>query len=225
MKKIRTQIKEIKEGFLNAKIKEKYPAYVCANAIFIFCVFIIIYTISAIVCNYFMIIGLAMIAISIILVLVFLFSQKAFCITLPISMRIFNYFFARYGKVITRNDWKRIRKNNKKAYKLIWDKNSIGKCYGITYILATWIKDAKIMYCSIECKNGRTAHAVLLKNNCIYDTNIRQHYDYDEYIEMLKVEVYQIFEKEVYSKRSFFDDIRDDFKKWCAERNVYCDPQ
>ena len=93
-------------------------------------------------------------------------------------------------------------------------------------VLALFLEDAKIMFCSVAGKeHPQTAHAVIVKNNCIYDTNKRRHYDFDEYIEMHKAEVYQIFEKEVYSKKSFFDDIREDFKNWCAERNVYCDPQ
>ena len=127
---------------------------------------------------------------------------------------------------VSKNDWKRIKKKNKNAYKFIWDKENIGHCYAIAWVLALFIEDAKVMYCSIACKeNGQTAHAVVVKNNCIYDTNKRMHYDFDEYIELNKVEVYKIFEKEVYCKISFFDDVREDFKNWCAERNVYCNPQ
>ena len=28
-----------------------------------------------------------------------------------------------------------------------------------------------------------------------------------------------------FTPETFFDDIREDFVKWCAENNVYCDPQ
>lgn len=225
MKKIRKQFKELKEGFLTAKIERQVPAYMLANTIFILFVFHIIYTISAIIYNFFQVVGICMLIISIILVFVFMFWNRAFYKTMPISAKIFDYFFARYGLVVRKNDWKRLKKENKGAYKYIWAKKNIGHCYAVACVLASWIEDAKVMYCSIAYKDGQTAHAVVVKNNCIYDTNIRRHFDFDEYIKMNKAEVYQIFEKEVYCKKSFFDDVRQGFMNWCAERNVYCDPQ
>lgn len=226
MKKIRKDLKEMKEGFLSAKLKEQFPAYMFANFIFITIVFTILYSISAIVYSISENVGIGMIAISIIFLFVFEFWDRAFSKTIPISAKIFEHFFARYGRVVTKDDWKRIKKQNKEAYKFIWDKKHIGHCYFVSRVLATWIEDAKVMYCSIATKNdGQTAHAVIVKNNCVYDTNNRKHYDYDEYIERFKVEVYKIFGKEAYYKESFFDDVRQGFVDWCAERNVYCDPQ
>lgn len=226
MKEILTQFKEIKEDFLTAKAEKRFPAYMLANAIFILLVFTIIYIISSIIWSFFHVVGICMIAISFILLFVFFLWDRAFFTTMRISARIFEHFFARYGRVVSKNDWKRIKKKNKNAYKFIWDKENIGHCYAVAWVLALFIEDAKVMYCSIACKeNGQTAHAVVVKNNCIYDTNKRMHYDFDEYIELNKVEVYKIFEKEVYCKISFFDDVRENFKNWCAERNVYCNPQ
>lgn len=226
MKKIRKRFKKMKEAFLTAKKEEQFPAYMLANASFISFVFIIIYTISVIICNFFYVVGICMITISIILLFVFMFWDRAFCKTIRISARIFEYFFARYGRVVSKDDWKRLKKKSKGTYKFIWDKKNIGHCYFVAWVLALWLEDAKIMYCSVASKEyGQQAHAVVVKNNCIYDTNLRAHYDFDEYIKMYKAEVYQIFEKEVYCKKSFFDDVRQDFKNWCAERSVYCNPE
>lgn len=227
MKKIRTQIKEIKEGFLTAKLKQQCPAYALANVIFVFSIFIVIYTISAIICNFFPVVGICMIAISVILLFVFLAWDRVISRTIPISAKIFDHFFARYGRVVSKDDWKWIKRVNKKVYKFILDKKNIGHCYAVSWMLAIFVEDAKIMYCSIACKEDvkTTGHSVVVKNNCIYDTNMRKHFDFDEYIEINKVEVYKIFEEEEYCKKSFFDDIREDFKSWCAERNVYCSPQ
>lgn len=226
MKKFRQRILEMKEGILSGKFEESYQIYMCVNIAFIYAVFSVIYTISAIVCKIFQPIGICMIAISVILLFVFIFWDRAFAKTITISARIFTYIFGRYGRVVNKDDWKRIKKKNKYAYKFIWDKKNIGHCYAVAWILALWLEDAKIMYCSIASKeDGKTAHAVVVKNNCIYDTNKRMHFDYDEYIEINKVEVYQIFEEEVYCKKSFFDDVRQGFVDWCTERNVYCNPQ
>lgn len=226
MNKLRRYFKKMKEGFLTAKANEQFPAYFCANTIFIYCVFIIIYTISAIICIFFEALGNFMIVLSIIFLFVFTLWDRAFSKTIQISARIFDYFFARYGRVVSKDDWKQIKKKNKKSYKFILSKKYFGNCYYVSWILALHIEDAKIMYCSVAAKEGgQTAHAVVVKNNCVYDTNKKKHFDYDEYIKMSKAEVYKIFDKDVYAKKSFFDDIRQDFVDWCAERNVYCDPQ
>lgn len=226
MKKFRQRILEMKEGFISAKIDAAFPAYMFANAIFILGIYSIIYIMSVVVFNVFNpVIGICMIAISTVLVFVFMFWDRAFSKTIRFSARIITHFFGRYGLVVSKDDWKRIKKKNKHAYRFICSKKNIGHCYAVAWTLALWIKDAKVMYCSIAGKDGQTAHAVVVKNNCVYDTNERRHYDFDEYMKFHKAEVYQIFEEEVYCTKSFFDNVRQDFVNWCAERNVYCDPQ
>ena len=226
MKKIRQYFNDMKEAYLTANINEQLPVYMLANFIFICSVFMIIHIISCIVYNYFEFVGICMIICSSILFFVYILWDRAFSTTIRFSAKILDHFFARYGPVVSKYDWKRIKRNNKIAYKFIWDKENIEHCYAVTWVLASWLDDAKIMYCSIKGKEcDRTAHAVILKNNSIYDTNLRRHCNYDEYIKVNKAEIYKIFEKEIYSKESFFDDIRQDFVKWCKERNVYCNPQ
>lgn len=81
------------------------------------------------------------------------------------------------------------------------------------------------MYCTIQIDNRPSGHAVVLKDNFIYDTNDRKHYDYDEYIKEKEALIYKTFSRDEYGKDSFFDDIRQGFVKWCEENNAYCDPQ
>lgn len=132
----------------------------------------------------------------------------------------------RYGKVVTRKDWVYIKKNNLEFYRKILSSDSIGYCYYYSRELALLLKDAKIMYCSIEVEDGeKTGHAVILKNDCVYSTNTREHYCLNVYKKMRGFEIFKIFSEEEYRKEDFFDNIREDFVKWCAERNVYCDPQ
>ena len=138
MKKLRTRFNEIKEGFLTGKAHESVKAYLLANDIFIWCVFTIIYAISAVIYIFYETAGICMIAISIILLFVFLFWKRAFAKVIPISARILDYFFGRYGQVVTKSDWKHIKKTNKHAYKFIWDKMNIGQCYMVAWVLAMW---------------------------------------------------------------------------------------
>lgn len=81
------------------------------------------------------------------------------------------------------------------------------------------------MYCAQTIKDGWSAHAVIVKDNCVYDTNLRRHFDYNEYIELYHIVIYKLFSEEEYRKETFFDDIRSEFVEWCEKNNVYCNPQ
>lgn len=114
---------------------------------------------------------------------------------------------------------------SRKFYRFLVTKKSRGKCYYCSWFIALFLKDAKLMYCSQKCPKGLSGHSVIVKDNCVYDTNGRRHWDYDEYIKFYDVNVYKMFSESEYRKESFFDDIRDGFVEWCAERNVYCNPE
>jgi len=227
MKKIRQRILEIKEGFLDAKSEKSYEAFILAN-------YIVIATITLAICYtsmIFRIFGLncvsyAITVLAFILYIFFLTNSKAFGKVMPFSAKLLLLFFGRYGRVVTKKDWKRIKKECPKGYKEIWSKKAIGHCYYYSWAISLFLKDAELMYCSIKRKdNDHTAHAVIVKNNCVYCTNSRQHFDLEEYKKMKGVNVYKMFSEEEYRTKDFFDNIREDFKSWCAERNVYCDPQ
>lgn len=226
MKKMRTQFKKMKEGFLTGKVEKRIQVYMYANFIFMFAIYMVNYIVWAIIGRCFnQCIGVCLVSICTILLFVSTFCTKIFFKIMKISSKIIEHFFDRYGLVVSKEDWKRIKKENNREYKFIWDKRNIGHCYAVTWILARHIEDAKIMYCSCKGENGQTAHAVIVKNHCIYDTNDRKHFDYDEYIKMFDVEVYQIYEKEQYCSINFFNNIRQGFVDWCAERNVHCNPE
>lgn len=223
MKKITKTFLEFKQDLLSGKSIAVVPL---SNILFITIISLIMLTISFIISvtlNKF--IGNLLMIIVTILHCIFSLWRKTFYSVTPISSRLFFKFFGRYGKVISKSDWKRIKRNNKKAYKFFLDKENIGYCYYVSWALASWLIDVKVMYCSIKTENGKTGHSVIVKDNCVYDTNARWHYDFDEYIDMLDVEVYKIFEKEEYANEDFFDNIRQGFVDWCAERNVFCNPQ
>ena len=152
-------------------------------------------------------------------------NPKVYRLTAKTSFKIVQKLLI-YGRVVTKKDWKNIKKySDKEGYKILRTSKSKGYCYFYSRIIALYLKDAYLMYCSIESEDHFTAHAVVLKDNCVYDTNYRTHCDYDEYIKKEKATIYKIFSADEYRKKTFFDDIREDFKKWCAERDVYCDPE
>lgn len=135
-------------------------------------------------------------------------------------------FFGRYGRVVTKQDWARIKKECPKAYREMCTDKSLGYCYYYTREIALFLEDAQLLYCSIKGNDGKdTAHAVIVKNNCVYCSNARNHFEFEDYQKEFIIDIYKIFSKEEYKDENFFDNIRDDFVKWCAQHNVYCNPQ
>ena len=151
-------------------------------------------------------------------------SEKVVYLNSKIGFEILQYLL-RYGKVVSRQDWKNLRKKHRKLYKALRTKRSYGYCYCFSHALAIYLEDANVMYCTIQVDGKPSGHSVVLKNNCIFDTNAKKHYAYDFFLEYFGAEVYKIFTRDEYAKRSFFDDIRPGFVEWCKERNAYCDPQ
>ena len=153
-----------------------------------------------------------------------MFSQKIFELTAYPSYKILQRLLI-YGKVVSKKDWKNVRKYCKRLYKDLISEKSYGYCYFYSWALAMYLKNAEIMYCAIQIDGRPSGHSVIVKNNCIYDTNDKKHYDYDEYIKDHEAMIYKTFSKNEYKKDTFFDDIRPGFVEWCKENNAYCDPQ
>lgn len=222
---IRKEFLKVRDGFLDAKPDSSLRAFEIANLIFIGLseMFIILFCIIFLGLNY---ISFSVCLVSFIVYLIFVFHPKAFTLTFPIAVNILLRLFGKYGRVITRQDWKNIKKYCLKLYLNAFSKKSKGKCYYFSRALALYLTDAKLLYCSVNTfDNKRTGHSVILKNNCVYDTNAKKHFDYDTYSKVTDLTVYKVFSYEEYSKKTFFDDIRDDFVKWCSDNNTYCLPQ
>lgn len=228
MKKFRQRFLEMKEGFLDAKSETMQDAFVFANKILIGTFYLltcysgmifIAYDLEIVTYIVYLIATLALVA--------FVLSKKLFYKVMPLSIELLLHFFGKYGRVVTKQDWKHIKKEDYKLYKEANSKKeSMGYCYFYSRAIALYLKDAQLMYCSIDGENGEnSAHAVILKNNCVYCTNARTHFELEEYKAYLKVKIYKIFSAKEFMSETFFDDIREDFVKWCAENNVYCDPQ
>ena len=150
----------------------------------------------------------------------------------PIRRKILNKtlfipkYLSRYGNVISLEDWRFIKRSNPQTYTRFWSPSSFGKCYYFSRWLAAYIDNAKLMYCSITLDDGtKTAHSVIFKDNCVFDTNARMHYNYDEYLKDFGAQVFRFYTSDAYLRDSFFDDIREDLLQWCADNNVSCDPQ
>lgn len=225
-KKIRKEITDIKNDFFEATAESECRVWNMFNVLVLFTIAILIWIIGLI----FYIFNLKIVAVIIgllsVIYMIIAGFTKFFKVTGRLSYKLLFKLFGRYGKVVSKKDWKNIKKYwPKEAYKEAISKKSCGYCYFYSWAIALCLKDAQLMYCSQKSKDGQTAHAVIVKDNCVYDTNNRRHYNYDEYIKRYNIIVYRMFSEEEYRKETFFDDIRPGFVEWCAKNNVYCNPQ
>ena len=139
--------------------------------------------------------------------------------------RRFSHIFGRSGKLISKSDWLIIKKLYPSLYNALISKKSFGYCYFYSREIALIIPGLKLMYCTVGKGDKVTGHSVLVKNNMVFDTNCLQHFDLRDYIQSCNLKVFKIYSFKEYSQADFFDKIRPDFTKWCADNNAYCCPQ
>lgn len=228
MKKFRQTFLEMENGLLDLKQETWIQALFFTNCIIIWTIYLVVCFSSML----FMIFDLAVIsyiiiAIAMFILVVLTFNNKLFWKVAPLSAELLVRYYGRYGRVVTKEDWMKIKKKCLRIYRDIWwSKKYYGHCYFYSWCVAMLLKDAELMYCSIDKGNGnRTGHSVIVKNNCVFCTNSRQHFDLEEYKKMRRVIIYKMFSREEYISKTFFDDNREDFKKWCAQHNTYCNPE
>lgn len=102
--------------------------------------------------------------------------------------------------VITYKDWKKLKKASKTNYDYLRSENSIGECYKTTYYIANVLRkqQIKIMWL-VNCDpTHKYGHAALVKNNRIYDTNLRRTYPKAKYLELNQSEIFKEFSIDEY---------------------------
>jgi hypothetical protein len=134
------------------------------------------------------------------------------------------------SRVITRKDWRSVRKKCEEDYKYFRSVNSSGHCYDVTFSIANFIKNKNIkiiwLLCDLE-KEGKFGHAVLEKNGYVYDPNLRRTYKLKKYIKYTRGKIYRVFSFDDYftlasvgmsgDERVFkhFDKEWNEFKEFC----------
>lgn len=225
--KIRKNFAEVKKDFLRGKEYAFWIIYEWLRFILISSVYLLISIIIFLLFSFGIlkeVYALIMCFIQIIAYDLFIFYKPAQKLIQPIAFELIKHI-TKYGYVVTRSDWKRIKKNAPKSYRILNSNKSKGYCYFMSRYIALYLKDVELLYCSMDIFGKRSAHAVIKKGNIIYCTNARMHFDFEEWVKENEVEVYRTFSREEYAKREFFDNINEDLVKWCNERDVYCSPQ
>lgn len=144
------------------------------------------------------------------------------CLMSGCSLKILRKLFGRFGRVISYNDWKKLKLLYPKEYRWVRSRKSIGYCYNVAFILAILKQDVELLFLGVSDadKDKYLAHCVVLKNDYIYDTNDRIHYTQDDYMKYFKCKVYKAFSSDEYNCDDFLKLTFPKFNKWCIENNV-----
>lgn len=131
-------------------------------------------------------------------------------------------------KVISFKDWKIIKKRNKVLYDKARSEDCNHKCYFTSYGIANTLEnpDIKVLWICIETLNHKCGHSVIVRNDQIYDSNLRRTYNREEYLKAFKAEVFKEYSIEEYMSKAnmqqtyftFLD--WEEFGEWCKVRNA-----
>ena len=128
------------------------------------------------------------------------------------------------GGALGKKEWKVIKKADSKLYNDLLCEDCNHWCYYYSLEIAKIIKDSILIWGAVEdpFEEGHKyyAHAVILRNGYIYDSNMRQSAKYEDFIKLFKFKLYKQWDYPEYSRNNFRASEREEFRKWCKENNV-----
>jgi len=150
------------------------------------------------------------------------FEQQYLSNTEKFHKFFFKWFTLHNNKVISIKDWRKIKSQNKNLYLKLLSEESNNFCYKYSLELALMLKDVELIWCSVNCpiEHDSFAHAIIVKNGYVYDSNRRLCYKFEDYVKFSNLKVYKTWSYEEYSIPDFRATVREDFRKWCKDNNV-----
>lgn len=232
MKEFRKKIKNLVLGFKSG-YRKQYDEVICIahHCIIegIFLAFTLVYLIVLKVLKIYSIMLYLPVAITILVIQIIYIASpirnKLMDYTGPVIIKII-FLLGRNGDVVSQKDWKRIKREDPELYRDMWkSKKYKGHCYYYARRLAMQLEGAELLYLSIMYQGRYISHVVVKKADCVFDTNARIHFNLSEYLNLNNAKIYSTFSKQEYSQDEFFEQIRDDLKKYCQEHDIFCDPE
>ena len=131
------------------------------------------------------------------------------------------------GKALGKKEWQAIKNQDIGLYNDLLCDECNHFCYFYSLEIAKIIKDSILIWGAIEepFEEGHNyyAHAIILRREYIYDSNMRQSSKYDDFVRLYNFKKYKQWNYNEYSKKNFRANERTDFRKWCQKNNVFGD--
>ena len=142
------------------------------------------------------------------------------------SKKLVNIFFKLFtvytNKVIPIKIWEKIKSESPKLYMDLTSESCEGFCYYYSLALGLTLKDVDLIWggCYDSKSQQYYAHAFIVKNAYVYDSNHRLSYKFDDYAKSTNLKIYKRWSYSKYSIKNFRSTVRQDFRKWCEENDV-----
>lgn len=128
------------------------------------------------------------------------------------------------GEALGKKEWKTIRNHDIQLYNKLLCEACNHCCYFYSLEIAKIITDSILIWGAVEEPfekgNNYYAHAVILRNGYIYDSNMRQSIKYEDFVKLYKFKIYNQWNYDEYSKENFREGERAEFREWCKENHV-----
>ena len=142
------------------------------------------------------------------------------------SKKITNYIIGHFllkKFFLSKQEWNQVKTSDIQTYSDLVSGYCKHKCYSYARKLALLLDNATLMYISIQpivSEDKVCAHAVIRRDNQIYDTNIRRSFGIDDYFKLFNVKVYHEWNFTEYSQPDFKESVSKEFHTWCKNYNV-----
>lgn len=125
---------------------------------------------------------------------------------------------------LSKEEWNIVIKTNGLLYSRLVSGYSGGLCYTCALELALQIDNAYLVYAGIgvpdDKKEKHYAHAFVIRNGEVFDTNFRRSFNEEDYYKLFDVKVYHKWNYDEYSEINFKKKVSKDFHNWCEENQI-----
>lgn len=150
--------------------------------------------------------------------------------TVTLPDRLYNRLYAQRGKALSKQDFKKIEKENNALYECITSCLCYGHCYAICFDILEILKTGNMKFIAVKklaIEDGTetyTMHVLYEKNAWVFDTYNQRQYTVEKAIELHKGIVYKDFSYEDIkglTHEEFREKNYEEFVKWCEEHDCY----
>jgi len=142
--------------------------------------------------------------------------------------KLYNKIYAQRGKAISKQDFKKIEKENDVLYQYITSCLCHGHCYSICFDILKILKTGNIKFLAVKAHpdegSSYTMHVLYENNSWTFDTYNQRQYPLEKALVLHKAVVYKDFSYEDI-KGLTYEEFRDknyeELAKWCEEHDCY----
>lgn len=150
--------------------------------------------------------------------------------TATLPDKLYNKLYAQKGNALSKQDFKKIEKENKDLYECITSCLCHGHCYAICFDILKILKTGNMKFLAVkklaieDGKETYTMHVLYEKNGWVFDTYNQRQYPVEKALTLHQGIVYKDFSYEdikALTHQEFRDKTYDEFVKWCEEHDCY----